>query len=236
MHIFNPDYLIDIANVLILVAFIVRDVLLLRLLFLIGSVFAIGFYFLQSPPQWHPIAWTVLYCAIHGYWIVRILIERRPVVLTPDEETLYGLAFGSLDRRKFARLAGFGRWRDADRGQTLSKQGERVNEVLALISGTIAARVGNKTVGIMEPGHIVGTAGVLYNNIQLCDLVVETPGRYIAWPLAEVQQFLEKDPELRSQVRDIVNTDLATKIHAITPRIQPTLVPSQSGASGHNVT
>jgi CRP-like cAMP-binding protein len=111
-----------------------------------------------------------------------------------------------------------------------------VNEVLTLISGTIAARVGNKTVGIMEPGHIVGTAGVLYNNIQLCDFVVETPSRYIVWPLAEVQQFLEKDPEFRSQVRNIVNTDLATKIHTITPRIRPTSVPSQSGASGHDGT
>jgi CRP-like cAMP-binding protein len=167
---------------------------------------------------------------------VRILIKRRPVVLTPDEESLYRLAFGSLDRRKFARLAGFGRWRNADRGQTLSRQGERVNEVLTLISGTIAARVGNQTVGIMEPGHLVGTAGVLLNNIQLCDFVVETPGRYIAWPLAEVQQFLEKDPEFRAQVRDIVNTDLATKIHAITPRIQPSSASSQSGASGHDGT
>ena len=58
---------------------------------------------------WTAIAWTVLYCVIHAYWIVRILMERRPVVLTPDEETLHRLAFGSLDRRKFARLAGLGR-------------------------------------------------------------------------------------------------------------------------------
>jgi hypothetical protein len=54
MHIFNPDYLIDIANVLILVAFIVRDVLLLRLLFLVGSVFAIGFYFCSHRPSGTP--------------------------------------------------------------------------------------------------------------------------------------------------------------------------------------
>jgi CRP-like cAMP-binding protein len=231
MHALNPNYLINIANLLILVSFSVRDVLLLRILFLTGSVFAIGYYFLQSPPQWDPIAWTVLYCAIHGYWIVRILMERRPVELTPDEETLYRLAFSSLDRRKFARLAGFGRRRNADKGQTLSRQGERVNEILVFISGTIAAGVGDRPIGTLKPGHPVGTAGVLLNNIQECDFVVETPGRYIAWPLAEVQQFLERDPDLRAQVRDIMSADLAAKIHAMTLRMRSAPVSQTSGQS-----
>jgi len=216
MHALGPNYLINIANLLILAAFAVRDVLLLRSLFLAGSVFAIGYYYFQSPPLWTAIAWTVLYCVIHAYWIVRIMMERRPVVLAPDEETLYRLAFRSIDRRKFARLAGLGRWRDAEKGQALSKEGERVNEILALISGKIAARIGGKTAGILEPGKLVGTAGVLLNNIQQCDFVVETPCRYIAWPLAEVQQFLDKDPDLRAQIRDITSADLAAKIHSMT--------------------
>jgi len=215
----DPSYLIHIANLLLLVAFAVRDVLLLRSLFLAGSVFAIGFYYLQSPPLWDAIAWTVLYCAIHGYWIVRILMERRPVVLTPDEEALHRLAFSSLERRKFARLAGFGRWRDAEKGQELAKQGEHVKEILALISGKIVARARGQTIGTLGPGDLVGTASVIMNNVQECDFVVETPCRYIAWPIAEVQQFLEKDPDLRAQIRTIVNEDLATKMHEITRAI-----------------
>jgi len=201
---------------LILAAFAVRDVLLLRSLFLAGSAFAIVYYYFQSPPLWTAIAWTVLYCLIHAYWIVRILMERRPVVLTPDEETLYRLSFRSLDRRKFARLAGMGRWRDAEKGQELSKEGERVNEILALISGKIEAPIIDQTVGILGPGELVGTAAVLLNNIQQYDFVVETPCRYITWPLAEVQQFLNKDPDLRAQIRDIMSGELATKIHNMT--------------------
>jgi hypothetical protein len=216
MHAFNPNYLINIANLLILAAFAVRDVLLLRTFFLAGSAFAIGYYYFQSPPLWTAIAWTVLYCVIHAYWIVRIMMERRPVVLTPDEETLYRLAFRSIGKRKFARLAGLGRWRDAEKDQELSKEGERVNEILALISGKIAARIRDQTVGILGPGELVGTAGVLLNNTQQCDFVVETPARYIAWPLAEVQQFLNKDPDLRAQIRDITSEELAKKIHNMT--------------------
>ena len=91
-----------------------------------------------------------------------------------------------------------------------------MNEILALISGKIAARIREQTIGILRPGEPVGTAGVLLNNIQQCDFVVETPCRYIAWPLAEVQQFLDKDPDLRAQIRDITSADLAAKIHSMT--------------------
>ena len=61
------------------------------------------------------------------------------MVLTPDEEALYRLAFRSLGRRKFARFAGLGRWGNAEKDQELSKEGERVDEIMALISGKIAA-------------------------------------------------------------------------------------------------
>jgi hypothetical protein len=218
MRALDPNYLINIANLLILVAFAVRDVLLLRFLFLAGSVFAIGYYYLQSPPLWVAIAWTVLYCAIHAFWIVRIAMERRPVTLTPDEETLHRLGFRSLDRRKFARLAGFGRWQDAGKGQELAKEGEQVKEILALVSGKIAARTKGQTLGELGPGDLMGTAGAILNNTYECDFVVETPCRYIAWQIAEVQKFLDKDPDLRAQIRTIVNEDLATKIHELANR------------------
>jgi hypothetical protein len=218
MHALNPNYLINIANLIILAAFAVRDVLLLRSLFLAGSVIAIGFYYLQSPPLWDAIAWTVLYCGIHSYWIVRIMLERRPVVLTPDEETLHRLAFRSLSRQKFARLVGLGRWRNAEKGQELFKEGERVNELLALISGKIAARIREQTIGHLGPGEVVGTAGMLLHETHQCDFVVETPCRYIAWPLAEVRQFLDKDPDLRAQIRNIMSEELAHKIDKMVHR------------------
>ena len=218
MKLFNPDYLIHIANVLLLVAFAVRDVLLLRSLFEAGSLFALGFYYYQSPPLWSAIAWTALYVAIHTYWIVRIILERRPVVLTPDEETLYQLAFGSLDRRKFARLAGLGEWRDAEKGQQLLRAGEQLREVYALTSGSVVVRLGDQFIGSVEPGQLVGTAGVLIDGVAPCDFVVEAPGRYLALPLADVQAFLDKDPELRSQIRQIISAELAEKLLRALPK------------------
>ena len=212
---FNPNYLIHVANVLLLGAFAVRDVLLLRTLFLVGSFFAIGYYYLQTPPLWDALAWTVLYCLIHGYWIVRIWLERRPVNLTPDEQALYQLCFGLIDERKFARFVGFGTWHDAQPGETLSKAGEPVDRIIALVSGTISASVDGRRFGELGPGSLVGTTSEILNELKECDFVAEAPTRYVTWPIEEVRKFLEKDPEFRAQVRAIVSKDLAKKLHEV---------------------
>ncbi len=211
---FDPNYLIHVANVILLIAFAVRDVLLLRIFFVVGSLAALGYYYYQTPPLWAAIGWTAVYILIHAFWIWRILLERRPVVLSPEEEKLYRLVFRALDRRKFASFLALGAWRDAAVGDRLLKQGEPVPEVLVPISGRVGMVMDGKKILSLSPGHLIGTGMVLTSDRAPCDAVAEEPCRYVAWDLAVVDRFLEKDPELRNQLRAVVSGDLAEKLRA----------------------
>ena len=176
---------------------------------------ALGFYYYHSPPLWEAIAWTAVYILIHSYWIWRILLERRPVILSPEEEKLYRLVFRSIDRRKIVALLTFGEWRDAVVGDRLLKQGEPVAEVLVPISGKVGIFVDGKKLLSLGPGQLIGTALAFTHTPAPCDAVVEEPCRYLAWNVAVVTGFLEKDPELRHQMQAIVSGDLAEKLLAI---------------------
>lgn len=92
-------------------------------------------------------------------------------------------------------------------GQQLLRAGEPLREVFALASGSVAVRVGEQSIGSVKPGQLVATAGVLIDGIAPCDFVLEAPGRYVAIPLAEVQAFLDKDPDLQSQIRQIISVE-----------------------------
>ena len=208
----GPDYLIHIANVILLAAFVVRDILLLRILFVTGSFFALGFYFLLSPPLWSAIGWTSLYIVIHAFWICRILWERRPVVLNRDEQRLHDLVFGTLDLRKFATLVSLGEWRDGKPGDYIFRQGDQVSEVAIHVSGAVSMRTDGTQLGLLRPGQMIGTALIITSGVAPCDAVIEEPCRYIALPQPIVQEFLAKDPELRDQLRVIVNQDLSAKL------------------------
>ena len=71
---------------------------------------------MQSIPLWTPTGWTALFMAINLYHITRILLERRPVKFSPDEQRLYDLAFRNFEPRDSRKLLKAGNWGAARRG------------------------------------------------------------------------------------------------------------------------
>jgi hypothetical protein len=71
-------------------------------------------YFMFQPIKlWPPVIWALVFTAINLYQILRIDMERRPVVLSEDEQTLYTMGFGSLRPREFVSLLLAGEWKTA---------------------------------------------------------------------------------------------------------------------------
>jgi hypothetical protein len=87
MNSFNSDYFIHGANVLLLLAYSVRDIPWLRLFALASSLIAMPYFFLQPTPLWAPLCWSTLFAAINLFQPWRLFVERRPVKLTPEEGT-----------------------------------------------------------------------------------------------------------------------------------------------------
>jgi hypothetical protein len=91
--------LIHIANVLYVISYLVKETLWLRLLTVVAGSVLIAYYALLPVPLWAAIGWNVVFLAINLRQIQVLLLERRPVRLSPDELRLYQLAFSSLTQR-----------------------------------------------------------------------------------------------------------------------------------------
>src|SRR5215467_7480732 len=97
--------LVNLSNLVFLLAFSVHDVLKLRVLSVVSYAVILPYYYLQQQTLWPPIVWGMAFILVNGVRIAIILLERRPVVLNPSEAELYKLAFSSIDRRDFLKLA-----------------------------------------------------------------------------------------------------------------------------------
>lgn len=104
----TPDYFIHTANVLLLIAYSVRDVLWLRLFAVAASLIAIPFYVLQPGVLWAPLAWSVVFAAINLFQSWLLFMERRQVKLTAEEEEIRRLAFEGLPSRKVLQVLSIG--------------------------------------------------------------------------------------------------------------------------------
>jgi len=125
MSSFNTNYFIHAANVLLLLAYSVRDILWLRLFALASALIAIPFFALQPTPMWAPLSWSFVFAGINVFQTWRLLLERRPVKLNPDEEEVRRLAFRDLPPRKVLQVLSIGSWTTVESGEQLLERGKR---------------------------------------------------------------------------------------------------------------
>src|SRR3984893_2403474 len=145
-QIFGLNGLVNLSNFAFLLAFSVRDVLKLRILLLASDVVILPYDYFQHEPLWPPIFWGVAFIIVNGVRIVTLTLERRPVVLSDKEEELHRLAFGSIDKRDFLKMASLARWVDFSPGEVIVKKGQQISDAIVLISGPNEAVLNGKTI------------------------------------------------------------------------------------------
>src|SRR6267142_6938623 len=116
MNIHATDLLVHFSNLLLLVAYSVRNILWLRWFAVAAALTGTPYYIVQEDILWPPVVWALVFTAINLYQIARIYAERRPVVFSDDEQKLYDLGFRSLRPRDFISLVLAGEWKDAAPG------------------------------------------------------------------------------------------------------------------------
>jgi CRP-like cAMP-binding protein len=206
------DYLVHFSNILLLVSYSVRDILWLRWFAVAAAITNIPYFLVQDYVLWPPVLWASVFTAINLYQIARIYKERRPVVLSADQQTLYDLAFHSLRPRDFLSLALVGEWWDAQAGERLLTAGDPAAGICIATSGDVEVYKGETNVGRLAPGHLVGTGLVLTGTPSPVDARFVSPGRYIRWSTQTLRVFLDKRPDLREALQRVTSRDLAAKL------------------------
>ena len=206
----------DAGNFVYVAAYLVKDILWLRLLSIIGSLVVIPYYLLQSEPLWTPVFWAFVFVSINLFRAGQIFLDRRPAKLTVDETALYNQAFGSLSTRQFRKLSAAGIWRDLDVGQKLQTDGDAASRVTALASGKLEVSRNDKLLGSFGPGDLLGISCLLEDsdNVfhELLDSRVSAPARVLQWDARDLKKLMQANPEFDSALSKLAASSLATKL------------------------
>lgn len=212
MGFFTPDYFIHAANILLLIAYSVRDVLWLRLFAVAASLIAIPYYVLQPTMLWAPLAWSVVFAAINLFQSWLLFIERRPVKLTAEEEEIRRLAFQGLPPRKVLQVLSIGSWVTADVGERLIEQGKLPDSVSLILRGKVRVTKDGRMLGDLIPGDLVGSALILSGIPSNVEALTVEPLRAMRWQIGTLQRYLSANPETRNVMQRHLAHDLAGKI------------------------
>lgn len=214
----NPSYFIHAANVLLLVAYSVRDVLWLRLLALTASLMSMPYFALQPTPQWEPLGWSVIFASTNLVQSWRVFKERRPVKLTSEEEEVRRLVFRDLSSRKVLQVLGIGSWTTAAASERLIERGKSVESISLVVRGKVKVTRDGQIISELGAGSLVGSALLMSGVPSDVDAVASEPVRLLRWEVETLERYLDANPETRIVMQQHLARDLASKLAS--PRVE----------------
>ena len=212
MNSFDPNYFLHAANVLLLVAYSVRDVLWLRLFAVAAALITLPYFVLQPAPLWVPIAWSSVFAGINLFQSWRLFVERRPVKLTPEEEQVRRLAFEDLPSRKVLQVLSVGSWVNVETGERMIEAGKSPEAISLIVRGAVRVARNEGVLGDLVAGNFVGSVLQLSGAPAEVDAVAIEPVRALSWEVETLERYLTANPEVRIVLQRHLARDLAGKL------------------------
>ena len=206
-------YLAHGAFFLVAMAFLVRDVLWLRVLAILANGLLIVIALTKGEGSLRPEQyWYVLLIAINAVHAVVLVYERRLMRLTPEEQRLYEAAFAAFDRVAVKKLLRLGSWRVVQAGEILAREGERPEQLVLLSEGSAEVRLGDQRIAELGPGRFVCEISFITQRPANATVSAQGPLRCLTWDRVRLERRLAKDPQLGAVMSAAIGSNLATKI------------------------
>lgn len=197
---------------ILLVSYLMRDILWLRVLTVISLGFEMPYYYFQAVPLWDGIGWDVAFVLINVYWIVLLGYERRPVRFTPEQKGLFEIALHRLHPRHARALFKHGRYRSVAPNEIILSQGQTMHEVALIAEGSVELQLNQKRLEVIGPGHFIGAAGFLEKDLSFPAVTTVTaiePTRVLVWKRKELRKLIDGDSELMTAIEATMGLDIA---------------------------
>ncbi|WP_371397722.1 Crp/Fnr family transcriptional regulator [Fretibacter rubidus] len=205
-----------VASLLYVVAFVVRNQLVLRSLVLVATVLYIAYYFFAPDvPLWDAIGWSAVLGLANVYVMSKLMLERTTFRLSDAQRQLYGV-FNTLNPGEFRQLLKITNWHSVDTGaeQRLTTEDKACGDLFFVLSGQIGINKGDRSF-VVEPGKFIGEVSYYLQKPATATVVVtgaQEGGSYVSWSHDALETLKRKNPGIRVAVQQILSTDMAHKI------------------------
>ncbi len=202
-----------LASILTMVAYLLKDILWLRLLTIASCIAGIAFnYFVPAEPLWSVIYWNLLFMVINIVQVAILIKERAGVRFTEEEKELHDTLFKNFAPFEFMKLMRIAEWREAKQGDVLAVEEQPLDAVMLIYNGLVRVEAQGKEVAQLTDGNFIGEVSFITGGGASATVRALQPTRYITWPKIEVTKLLNRNPSMRLAMQSVLSTDLSKKL------------------------
>ena len=196
---------------LIAFSFIVKDILYLRFVSILASLFSVFYnWVIPVEPMWIPIGWNFVFVALNLYHIAVIVYEKRPVHMSPKHKELYETMFKDLTPVEFLKITKLADWEHFKSGEVIIQERHAVETLNLIYNGTVNVKVGGKKVAELKDGQFVGEMSFLTEKPATATCVVKHDAELLVWRQREFKELLKRNPSLYYSIQSLLSTQLVS--------------------------
>jgi hypothetical protein len=194
---------------LIAFSFIVKDILYLRLVSILASLFSVFYnYIIPIEPMWIAVGWNFVFISLNLYHIAIIMYEKRPIKMEPKDKELYETLFKELSPVEYLKISKVAEWKTYKSGEKIITQNTPVKDLILIYNGTVDVEVNIKKVAQLKDGQFVGEMSFLTEKPATATCVVKYDTECLVWKQPEFKELLKRNPSLYYTIQGLLSNQL----------------------------
>ena len=206
----------SISAILISCSYIFTDILILRILAILGGIgYIIGSCFMPEGADGKvaSIFFSSVNTVINLYHAIRIILNRLPILIPDHLKQIYQQTFKSLTPKEFLKLYQLGITEIKPKNDVLTVAGKAERHLYYLCEGEVDIRKEGKVLNKIGQGFFLGEMSYLKESDATADVIVASNElKIIAWDKSSIDSLERSAPYIFDKLKKIISLDLVNKI------------------------
>ena len=205
------DLIGHLSFIITVMAYFMRDILLLRSLAVLSGLVAILYMYLIAGPI-TVLFWQVVLLGVNGWQIFSLLRERRNISFSDEERELHQTVFSSFAPVEFMKIMRIGAWKSGEPGEIMAKEGEHIEDILIIYNGEVVIEKEGAKVAHLRDGTWIGEMSYLQGGNATATVRVVRETRYVSWHKDELTSLMKRNPTMDVAMKSVLSADLINKL------------------------
>jgi len=199
-----------IANTIYCSAYIVKDILWLRILTIGAGLLTLPYFLFQG--TYSAVFWQSAFVSINLVHVVLLMMAKRPVKLTEDQQALQSMVFRNFTSRQVRSILEIATWNTGAPNQKLIAAGQQEAVLHLIQQGRAEIIQDGEIVDWNGPGAFMGELRFITGKPAVADVIFSTEARYVSWDTAALKKKLERNSQLKAAFEVLISANIASKL------------------------
>lgn len=184
----------------------------LRAITILAATCTLPYFYFQATPLYSAMGWQMAFILINAVNLTVLLLQRRPVQLTEEQQWLKRTTLRLLSPRNMLRLLRLASTHNALPGDTLIKEGKKPEALLLIMEGSATVALNGQHRATLQPGDFAGEMSFISERPASADVIAQEPVRYLRWSSSALHQLYQRDPAIKDALQGAIGVDMANKL------------------------